>query len=116
MKGIWLIPALFAAVALLAAADAESGLSRWFELREELATSGARIDTLRGEVALLEQKVEALEDDPAAIEQAIREVLELARPGELVIRFEHPGTDSSLPLRAALPRKAPRSAKPPMAP
>ncbi len=104
MKAVWLFPALIAAVALLAATDAESGLPRWFELRDELEVSHGKIERLRGEVVALEQKVEALKHDPAAIEQAIREVLELARPGEVVVRFEAPETASSLP---ALPAHLP---------
>lgn len=96
MKAIWLLPTLIATVALLAATDSQSGLPRWFELRDELEASGAKIERLRAEVGQLERKVEALEQDPMAIEQAIREVLEFARPGEVVVRFETPEGDSPL--------------------
>ncbi len=98
MKAVWLFPALIAAAAGLAVIDSKSGLPRWFELRDELDVSHAKIARLREEVTDLEQKVVALEHEPAAIEQAIREVLELARPGEVVVRFETPETESSLPL------------------
>ena len=59
----------------------------WFELRAERRKSENRISQLRFEVKNLQTKVEALEHDPLAMERAIREVLELARPGETVIRF-----------------------------
>lgn len=59
----------------------------WFELRAERRESENRISQLRFEVKNLQTKVEALEHDPLAMERAIREVLELARPGETVIRF-----------------------------
>lgn len=59
----------------------------WFELRAERRESENRISQLRFEVKNLQTEVEALEHDPLAMERAIREVLELARPGETVIRF-----------------------------
>jgi len=88
VRAIWLIPALFAAVLLLAATDRASGLPKWYALRQELRESSARIDLLRSEVGSLKTQVEALEHDPSATERAIREVLELARPGEIVVRFK----------------------------
>ncbi len=87
-----MIPALFAAVLLLAATDRESGLPKWLELREELRESDARIAQLRAEVDSLQTETEALGHDPVAMERAIREVLQLARPGEIVVRFKGPET------------------------
>ena len=87
MRAFWLIPALFAAVLVLAATDRESGLRKWLELREELRESESRISLLQSEVKVLQSEIKALEDDPLAMERAIREVLELARPGETVVRF-----------------------------
>lgn len=59
----------------------------WFELREERRSSQLRIAELEADVIALESEVEALESDPLAMERAIREVLELVRPGETVVRF-----------------------------
>ncbi len=87
MRAFWLISALFAAALTLAITDRESGLPMWFELRAERRESENRISQLRFEVKNLQTEVEALEHDPLAMERAIREVLELARPGETVIRF-----------------------------
>jgi len=71
-------------VALL---DRDSGLPSWLALRSELAEFRQRIDGLERESQTLAAEIEALESDPFAIERAIREDLELARPGEVVVRF-----------------------------
>lgn len=92
MRAFWLISALFAAALALATTDRESGLPMWFELRAERRESENRISRLRLEVESLRSEVEALEHDPLAMERAIREVLELARPGETVIRFIERGS------------------------
>jgi cell division protein FtsB len=42
---------------------------------------------LKERVETLEFEINALETDPFALERAIREDLELARPGEIVVRF-----------------------------
>jgi len=91
VRAFWLIPALFACVLVLAATDRESGLPMWFELRGELRQSDLRIALLQTEVENLQTEVEAFEGDPLAMERAIREVLELARPGETVVRFVERG-------------------------
>ena len=95
MRAFWLISAFFAAVLGLATADRESGLPMWFELREERRASEDRISQLRVEVENLHSEVEALKNDPLAMERAIREVLELARPGETVIRFVEQDTGAA---------------------
>ncbi len=91
MKALWLIPVLFTAVLILAASDRESGLPVWAELRQERRESQERVSQLQVEVEALRDEVEALESDPLAMERAIREVLDLARPGETVVRFVDQG-------------------------
>ncbi len=76
-------------VLIVAAADADSGLSAWMRLRTELADASDRIQQLRAENAGLREEVTALRSDSFAIERAIREDLELARSGETVVRFKH---------------------------
>jgi len=83
-----LVPAFVASVAVLAIADGDSGVWTWLDLRQELAVSTARLDALERETNRLRSQIEALEGDAFALEQAIREELELARPGEVVVRFE----------------------------
>ena len=74
----------------VAAADAESGVSAWMELRSELIDAQGRIGQLQADNASLHEQVVRLREDPFAIERAIREDLELARRGETVVRFSQP--------------------------
>ena len=67
--------------------DGEAGFRTWLRLRGDLRAAEARIATLRDEIAALEEETEALRNDPFAIESAIREDLQLARPGEAVVRL-----------------------------
>ena len=82
--------ALAAAVATVlgaAALDADTGLARWEHLRGKLADARGRIADLRTEVEVLEREAGLLEGDPFALERAIREELELVRPGQQLIRL-----------------------------
>ncbi len=83
---LW-IPALLGAALLYAAVDDAAGLRTWLQLDAELRAKQTRIAVLRNEVISLRRQQEALADDPAAIERAIREDLEWARPGEVVVRL-----------------------------
>jgi cell division protein FtsB len=82
------VPAIVLSVVVLAIADGDSGVSTWMKLRHELAVSAGRLEALERETDGLRSQIEALERDPFALEQAIREELELAQPGEIVVRFE----------------------------
>lgn len=87
MRAFLLVPISLAIAVVLGVSDRESGLSTWFQVRSELRESNSRIALLREEIAVLKWEVVALSSDPFAIERAIREDLELARPGETVVRF-----------------------------
>ncbi len=94
MKAIWLVPAL-ALVALVGASlDEDSGVAHWRHLRAELADADARIAALEREIAALRREADALETEPFAIERAIREELELARPGQQIVRLPSEGSTS----------------------
>jgi cell division protein FtsB len=84
-------------LAVTALVDAETGVARWLELRDGLARSGDRVERLMVENESLRREIELLEQDPTAIERVIREELDQALPGEVVIRFR-PG-----PARSAAP-------------
>ncbi len=99
MRAILLIPMLVAGALGLAAADRESGVLKWLELRGDLAAAHARIEQLRRETAELQRQIEALEVDPFASERAIREDLDFARPGEVVVRFGHRSQGGDRPRR-----------------
>ncbi|MCG8590853.1 MAG: septum formation initiator family protein [Proteobacteria bacterium] len=73
-----------------ALADEGSGLRAWIHLREELAEAGERRARLEREIERLRAERDALDRDPFALERAIREDLDLAQPGETVVRFPAP--------------------------
>ena len=52
-----------------------------------------RVAVLEADVERLSVAIAALGSDPLAIERAIREDLELARPGEWVVRFASAAND-----------------------
>jgi len=79
-----IVIALLAGSAML---DDDTGVRVWRGLRSDLTVSLARVDDLARENESLLREIELLEDDPTAIDRAIREELDLALPGEVVIRF-----------------------------
>lgn len=87
MRRILIAPALVAVALLYAWVDPEHGIRACARLRGELGRAQQRVATLDGEVEALRAQVAALRDDPLAQEAAIREDLELARPGETVVRI-----------------------------
>ena len=82
--------AIVALAALVALLDDEAGIRSWVRLRGDLSAAEARIARLEAEIAELEAEAEALRSDPLALEAAIRSDLELARPGETVVRLVGP--------------------------
>jgi cell division protein FtsB len=88
VRGVLLGALLATAVLAIAIVDQDSGLRTWLRLRHDVGQSQARVDVLRSEVEGLEAQVVALREDSFAEERAIREVLGMARPGEVVFRFE----------------------------
>jgi cell division protein FtsB len=91
VRPVWLLTMLVSMGFLLAASGSETGFPKWVRLRSDLKASRERIELLRAEIEALRVEVKALESDPFALERAIREDLELARPGETVVRFVPPG-------------------------
>lgn len=94
MKAIWLVPGLALLALAGAALDEDSGVARWRHLRAELDEADGRIDQLERELAALRSEAARLESEPFAIERAIREELELAQPGQQVIRLPRAGAAS----------------------
>jgi cell division protein FtsB len=92
LRAYWLVPAIVACGLVSTVVDRESGLSVWYTLRSDLDASRQRITSLVNETETLRAEIRALESDPFALESAIREDLELARPGETVVRFGRPGS------------------------
>lgn len=90
MKALSLATFVIAAFAVSAMLDRESGLEIWLELRRDLAVSGERVERLVRENDALRSEIATLESEPDALDRAIREELDLAMPGEIVVRFEPP--------------------------
>ncbi len=88
VKALSLATFVIAAFVVSAMLDRESGLEIWLELRRDLAVSGERVDRLVRENAALRSEIATLQSEPDALDRAIREELDLAMPGEVVVRFE----------------------------
>jgi cell division protein FtsB len=88
VRATWLAPLVLGAVTGIAVADSDSGLPMWFRLRDDVAEAAERVQVLAQRNANLRSQIEALESEPFALERAIREDLGLARPGEVVVRFD----------------------------
>lgn len=103
MRALSLGTLLIAVIAASALLDPDNGFAIWRELRSDLETSSTRVDRLIIENEALRGEIAILESEPAALDRAIREELDLALPGEVVVRFEPasaqrgrvPGQDSS---------------------
>jgi len=100
------VPIWAAAFAVLVAAtgiallDSEAGVQTWLDLSEESRISQRRIELLEHDVERLTAEIEALDSDELGLERAIREDLELARPGEWVVRFAASGATGQRPTGA----------------
>jgi cell division protein FtsB len=94
VRRFWLAPAMLAGAFLYAGLDADSGLRTWWQLRQELAASRARVGVAEAEIARLSAAARELDGDPFAMESAIREDLGLARPGETIVLFAGPDSSS----------------------
>lgn len=91
---VWVPVALGLGLAL-ALADGRAGLRAWWTLRADVSNAHERVAALRAEIEELRGHQAALESDPFAIEQAIRQDLELARSGEVVVRIPLASAPSS---------------------
>jgi cell division protein FtsB len=71
--------------------DARSGARAWWSLRADRDAAQERIRELRAEIGRLRGEAEALREEQGfGLERAIREDLDLARPGEVVLRVPEP--------------------------
>jgi cell division protein FtsB len=74
--------------------DARSGARAWWSLRADRDAARERILELRAEIGRLRGEAEALREEQGfGLERAIREDLDLARPGEVVLRVPEPAGD-----------------------
>ena len=94
MKRFWLVPLVLLLAAVYALLDGRSGLGTAQRLRADLGVANARIEELRRANDALRMEARQLREDPFARERALREELDLARPGEILVRIprDEPGT------------------------
>jgi cell division protein FtsB len=93
-------------IVLLFAAGA-TAVGLWYlpEIRrnEELQAERLRLERQEREVRergeMLRAQIQALTNNPAAVERLIRERFGYARPGELVVHFEPPASNSAVARR-----------------
>ena len=86
----WLLPFAILTIAIVTVPLRifdEQGLSRYRELKRELAEVDALNERLSREVDHLNRDVRLLRTDPAAIERIARDELGMIREGELVFQF-----------------------------
>jgi cell division protein FtsB len=81
---------VIAILAVSALLDHDSGVGIWLELRGDLSASEARVARLVDQTESMRREIEMLEAEPAALDRAIREELDVALPGEIVVRFTRP--------------------------
>lgn len=90
VKRIGIVLGITALAAALAWWDKETGIPTWLRLRSDLAEAERRIEATRARMQAQQAEIEELENDPLASERAIRRVLGLARPGEVVVHVPAP--------------------------
>jgi cell division protein FtsB len=73
---------LFAAYALL---NSAGSIKTWLELRNDLDRGEARIHVLETENDDMREEIEDIQGHDLAVERVLREELELAKPGEVLI-------------------------------
>lgn len=88
MRALGLGIAVIALAAASALLDAETGVANWLDMRASLVESSGRVAVLEARNDALRREIEQLELEPSAHDRVIREELDLALPGEVVVHFE----------------------------
>ena len=101
MRALGLGIAAIAILGISALLDSESGFEVWRDLGEDLSISLARVADLQNENEAMRREIEMLEAEPAAVDRAIREELDLALPGEIIVRFKDLGLRDRSDLESA---------------
>ena len=91
MRAFGLGIAAIAILGISALFDQESGFEVWRNLGADLSRSLTRVADLQSQNEAMRREIEMLEAEPAAIDRAIREELDLALPGEIIVRFRDLG-------------------------
>lgn len=87
----WIVGLALLGLTVATAVDPE-GLRKYWRLARQVEATRAVNAELAQENAELAREVRALRSDPAALERAVREELQLVRPGERVYVVEPQGS------------------------
>ncbi len=90
MRRFLLVPTIFILFLVYAMVNRAGSIRTWFDLHRDLETGAARIGQLQEENQDLREAIVAFEGDSIAVERVLREELELARPGEVVVKLPEP--------------------------
>jgi len=82
-----LIPVFFLLFLVYAMLNRAGSIQSWLELRGDLLEGEERIGALEEENRGLRAEIEVFEGDSIAVERVLREELELARPGEVIVKL-----------------------------
>jgi len=99
--GIW--DKLTRAILLLLLLVVAAGVALWYlplirqneRMRQQILRLNDQIKVEEERAALLKTSIDALRTDPKAVERLAREKLGYAKPGETVIRFQEPATNTT---------------------
>ena len=98
MKSVSIAPAVVAVSLVSALAwavlDRDSGLLTWLELSEQRSVLREQVEVQRRANTATTRQIAALLNDPHETDRAIREVLNLAKPGETIVRFKRESSAS----------------------
>ncbi|GAB4233787.1 MAG: hypothetical protein Kow00109_06630 [Acidobacteriota bacterium] len=91
LRHLWLsLVFLFAAGFSTYLVFGPAGYLKLRQYRQQYETLAAQHEQLLQQQQELEERIRRLQEDPAEVERLAREKLELARPGDVVIRVPEP--------------------------
>ncbi len=89
-KALGLAAFLIIALSVLNAFFGDRGVLRLFEARNDYRALAREVEALRANNQRLGNEIHALRTDPLVIERRAREVLGMARPGEIALQIRTP--------------------------
>jgi len=89
-KGALLVCAVGLVAFALSTVYGKNGLLGLQQLRSDYQQLDRSVSQLQHDNARMQARIQSLESDPRAIEKVARERLGLARPGEVIYRFDKP--------------------------
>ena len=92
-KALGLAAFLIVALSILNAFFGDRGVLGLMKARNDYRALASEVEALEAENQRLAAEIHALRSDPLVIERRAREVLGMARPGEIALEIRHPEED-----------------------